>query len=130
MISPNQNKSSVGKKQPIVWIIIPTFNRGNDLIECIQSIRNQNYTNYQIVIIDDNSQDDTRSLLNNYYSDLQLIHLDSNQGASTATNIGINYALSKNAELILRLDSDTIVDNSYLEMLVDVLVNTKSNEIA
>jgi len=128
--SSNQNNFSVGNEQPIVWIIIPTFNRGNDLLECIQSIKNQNYTNYRIVIIDNNSQDNTRVLLNNQYSDLHIIHLDSNRGASAATNIGINYALSKNANLVLRLDSDTILGNSYLEMLVDVLIKTKNAGIA
>ena len=106
---------------PYVWIIIPTWNRGPDLVECIKSLKSQTYENIDIVVIDNGSEDDTVNLVKNQYSEIQLLELGKNYGASYATNQGFKFALSHNADLIFRLDSDTILAENYLELLVEFL---------
>jgi len=105
-------------KEPLVWIVIPTRNRSYDLIECIQSIEKQTYKNYKILIIDNNSEDDTLEKLHIIFPFLEIIHLEKNFGASYASNRGFDFVLKKEAEYVLRLDSDTILDPDYLSKLM------------
>lgn len=104
--------------EPLIWIVIPTRNRSADLIDCIKSVKNLNYINKRIVVVDNNSDDDTVNQLSNIYPEIDLLILEKNFGASFATNLGIKFALKNNAEFVLRLDSDTILDENYLSILI------------
>jgi GT2 family glycosyltransferase len=104
--------------EPLVYIVIPVKERLFDLIECIGSIKQQTYTNYKIVVVDNNSKDRTKEEISKIYPEIELISLEDNYGASYASNIGFSYSLRNNAELVLRLDSDAILDKNYLSELV------------
>jgi len=107
------------KNLPLVWVVIPTRNRSTDLIDCINSIKNANYKNYKILVVDNNSDDDTIIKIKNIFPDVFLHILEKNHGASFATNQGFKFALENNADFVLRLDSDTILDENYLTILIN-----------
>ncbi|PKO05982.1 MAG: hypothetical protein CVU41_09335 [Chloroflexi bacterium HGW-Chloroflexi-3] len=104
--------------QPLVWIVIPTRNRSADLIDCINSVNKLTYNNKRIVVVDNHSDDDTINQLYRNFPDIDLLVLEKNYGASYATNQGFTFALKNNADFVLRLDSDTILDENYLSILV------------
>ena len=108
---------------PLIWIVIPTWNRGTDIIDCIKSIHEQTYKKYKLVIVDNGSLDDTIKLIKSNFPELDLIELKSNKGASFATNKGFDFALANNADLVLRLDSDTVLDKNYLATLTNTILN-------
>src|SRR5690349_17003226 len=79
---------------PAVSIIIPTFNRSSRLINAIESALRQTYTDFEIMVVDDGSTDDTRERLKPYVGRIRYVY-QQNRGASAAKNKGIALATGK-----------------------------------
>lgn len=86
----------------MISVIIPTYNRANYLSEAIDSVLAQTYKNYEIIVVDDGSTDNTRKVLEKYSNKIRYIYQE-NKGPSAARNNGIKNA---KGELIAFLDSD------------------------
>lgn len=102
---------------PLVSIIIPTFNRATLIIETLNSVKNQSYSNWECIIVDDGSSDDTASVICNYTDeDRRYLYVvkDKNRtkGPSACRNIGISLAKGK---YVVFLDSDDVFDEFCLE---------------
>ena len=91
-------------KKPKVSVIIPTYNRGWVLREAIDSVLAQDYTDYELIVVDDGSTDNTRKILDSYGRDIIVLQ-QPNQGVSAARNRGI---AESRAQLIAFLDSDDL----------------------
>lgn len=104
---------------PNLWVVIPTYNRAADLIDCLESLRKAGVDENQIIVVDNASQDDTVSLVQNKYPKVPLLAQEVNMGASRASNIGFTYALDHQATHVLRLDSDTVVHPDFLKPLLE-----------
>ena len=102
-----------------LWVVIPTYNRCEDLLSCLDSIVNAGLCKKNIIVVDNHSQDDTIKQVYKKYPKINLIALADNKGATGASNIGFDFALGKNAEWVLRLDSDTVVAENFLTPLLD-----------
>lgn len=98
-------------------IIIPAYNAAEFLPQCLDSIFNQNYTDYEVLCIDDGSTDDTPELLRQYASKHPQLRIltQSNQGMATARNRGLDEA---RGEYILFVDSDDLLTDGALATLV------------
>jgi glycosyltransferase involved in cell wall biosynthesis len=92
---------------PLVSVIIPTKNSGTTIGKCLRSIRNQTYTNFEIVVIDSFSTDKTRKIAENYGAKIILI----NAKRSKARNVGARKA---NGEVIVFIDSDMELDSNVI----------------
>jgi glycosyltransferase involved in cell wall biosynthesis len=88
--------------EPAVSVIIPTYNRGWSLAQAVDSVLAQDFSEFELVVIDDGSDDDTSHLLERYGAAIRVLR-QSNQGVSAARNAGIAAA---QAGLIAFLDSD------------------------
>lgn len=97
-----------------IYIIIVNFNGSKDTIECVKSIKNINYQNYKIVVVDNNSDKNNKELLDEIKDDAIFIFNKENSGFSKANNIGIKYSLEQNADFILLLNNDTVVTTEFL----------------
>ena len=105
-----------------IYIIIPVYNVEAFLERCLQSILNQTYTDYELVLIDDGSTDRSGIICNEYaarYDKIKVIHQE-NGGISAARNAGIDYAVSKAGDnsWIAFIDSDDYIHPKYLEYLL------------
>lgn len=91
-------------KKPTVSVILPTYNRAHLIGRSIQSILNQTYQDFEIIVVDDGSSDNTKEVINSF-SDMRIkyVRQQENRGASVARNIGIK--LSKGAYIAFQ-DSD------------------------
>lgn len=102
--------------RPMVSIIIPVYNRADKILYTLQSAVNQIYNNFEIVIIDDGSTDDTRSVVNKFINDNGYNNLhyyyQNNAGVSIARNNGIGFS---KGEYICFLDSDDYLFPNKLE---------------
>lgn len=99
----------------LVSVIIPTYNRVKFLKEAISSILNQDYPNFELIVVDDGSIDESASIMDDYDDRIKYIRI-SHQGVSIARNVGISQA---QGELIAFLDSDDIWRPKKLSIQVE-----------
>lgn len=99
----------------MISIIIPTYNRINSLERSIRSVQVQTHDDWELVIIDDGSTDDTEVKIQPFLEDPRIqYYYQSNQGVGAARNLGIKKA---QGEYILFLDSDDSLENNVIESL-------------
>jgi len=110
-------------KDPLVSIIILNYNGLNDLKECIDSLYNLSYKNFELILVDNNSQDKSVELIRKNYREVKIIQLDKNYGYSKGNNIGVRQARGK---YIVLLNMDTVVDKNWLSELVKVAEQSKN----
>ena len=116
----------------ILSIIIPTFNRAELILKTLDSIVNQSYRKYEIIIIDDASKDNTREIIdiyknNNFDNEIIYSCLDKNLGPNVAKNLGIK--LSKGDYLIFLDSDDTFPSNETLIEIKNEIVKFNSPEL-
>ena len=88
----------------MVDIILTNYNKGNFINEAINSVINQTYANWKLIIIDDCSQDKSKKILANYKNDkIKMVFLSKNKGVAFCRNLGIRLS---NSKYISFLDAD------------------------
>lgn len=103
-----------------ISVVIPTYNREATIGNSIQSILNQTWRNFEIIIVDDGSTDDTYQVVEAFADDrIRYVYMDQNGGASRARNAGIRLAKS---EFIAFLDSDDEWLPTKLEKQMQVML--------
>lgn len=101
----------------MVSVIIPTYNRADYIGNAIKSVLEQTWQNFEIIIVDDGSEDDTEQVVRHFNdSRIRYIRSDKNQGPCCARNIGIMEAVS---EYIAFLDSDACWNKDKLEKQIN-----------
>jgi len=101
-------------KEPIlISVVITCYNYGKFLSECINCVLNQTYQDFEIVIVNDGSNDDTHQIIQPYLDHPQIIYIDQpNAGQAIAKNNGIKNA---SGDLIAFLDADDLWEKTKLE---------------
>lgn len=104
---------------PLVSVIIPCFNKGRYLEETLNSVFNQTYQNFEVVIVNDGSTDEfTNTLLQNAnWPKTRIIHTK-NQGVVAARNTAV---LNSSGKYILPMDGDDPIEPQYMEEAVELL---------
>ncbi|AZV69029.1 glycosyltransferase family 2 protein [Bacillus cereus] len=123
----NEINNIITNQEFMISIVIPSYNASSFIKETIQSVQSQTYTNWEMIIIDDVSKDNTRELIKEEIKKdgrIQLIELQKNGGAAIARNIGINNAKGK---YVAFLDSDDLWLPEKLEKQLEFMQN---NDIA
>ena len=115
--------------KPLVSIIMPTFNASLFLHEAIESILAQKYENWECLIVDDGSIDNTSRIINNYYKkDFRIRFFERNrkpQGANTCRNIGLDKSKGK---YVIYFDSDDILLPYCLKQRVEMMELKKGDD--
>lgn len=127
--------------RPKVMVVLLNYRGAEDTIDCLQSLLDISYPNYRIIIVDNDSPDESFGKIEQHLksgciehffchssdmmvgsgSDLPLVTLiqsGRNGGYGYGNNIGIKYALANKADYVLILNNDTVVDPGFLEPLV------------
>lgn len=107
-----------------VSVIMPCYNDGKYIIEAIRSVKAQTYQNWEIIIVDDGSDEsDTIEILKNIAEEnIKVLHSEHLRPAG-ARNFGIQNAVGK---YILPLDSDDTIDKTYMEKAVNVIESSST----
>lgn len=102
---------------PEVSIILPVYNAGNTISKCIESLQHQTFKNFEILLINDGSVDNTYDILKKIEtSDNRIKVFDKpNGGASSARNFGMKYA---KGEFLMFVDADDYIDVNFIEKLM------------
>lgn len=104
---------------PSVFIIILNWNGWQDTVECIKSLQQLDYQNYKIVVVDNASVDDSLQRIREHYPGQKILECEENMGFAGGNNVGIRYALDRNADYVWLLNNDTVVDSRALSELIN-----------
>lgn len=110
-------------------IIVPVYNVENELKRCIQSLQNQSYQNYEVILVDDGSTDGSGKLCDKFGkedSKIIVVHKE-NGGLSSARNKGMEYA---NGEYLIFLDSDDYIEADYCDVISRIVKKTNADIVA
>ena len=98
-----------------ISIIIPVYNGEKYIEKCLDSIKNQTFKDYEVLIINDGSKDNTKNLIEKYLNDKRFkLFNRTNHGIGASRNFGLDES---SGEYICFIDSDDYVDKKYLEKL-------------
>ena len=98
----------------MISVIIPAYNAARTIRRCIQSVLDQTYTEWEMIIVDDGSKDDTLDICQSYAdSRIRVLH-EENGGVSSARNHGLKFA---QGDYIAFIDSDDFIEIDYLQHL-------------
>jgi hypothetical protein len=102
-----------------VFILILNWNSYEDTKKCLDSLKYLDYSNYEIIVIDNGSRDGSAEKIRKEYNEIKLIKNNANLGFAEGNNVGIRYAMERNADYVYLLNNDTIVDTAVLKELVN-----------
>jgi GT2 family glycosyltransferase len=106
---------------PKVGIVILNWNNYDDTFNCVQSLSTITYNNYQIIVVDNGSDDSSIDHLQEHFNNITVIKLSHNMGYASGNNVGGNYALHEDCKYICILNNDTLVGNNFIEPMVMIL---------
>jgi len=107
-------------RSPKVIIIVLVYNGLKWLDECLKSVLDSNYHNFEVVVIDNKSKDTSCEYVRNHYPSVKLIENQKNVGTAEGNNIGMRYALKNNADYVVLLNQDIIVDRNWLLEMIKI----------
>ena len=110
-------------KMKEISVIVPIYNVEKYLEKCLQSLKNQKFESYEVILVDDGSTDNSRKIAESYensYRETFVLVSQENKGLSEARNTGMKYAKGK---YICFVDSDDYVEESYLQELYKCIEN-------
>jgi glycosyltransferase involved in cell wall biosynthesis len=114
-------------KNPLISIIVPCYNDGKYIYECLNSIHKQHYKNYEIVVINDGSTDSkTNEIINKINHPKIKVLQTQNQGPSKARNQAIH---SSKGKYILPLDSDNKIGSNFIKEAICILEKSPNVKI-
>lgn len=116
-------------QKPLVSVLTPFKNTVDYLDDCILSILNQTYTNWELLIVDDHSSDASYDLVESYAKEDKRIKLFQNNGTGIidALRLAYNYA---NGDMVTRMDSDDVMTVNKLETMVNLLQTNGKGHVA
>ena len=103
---------------PKVAILLLNWNGKKWLEDCLTSIFNLNYSNFDVVMVDNASSDNSVAYVRDKFPKVKLIQNSENLGYSVGFNIGLSYSMKKGYEYSLVMNNDTEIDKNALHELV------------
>lgn len=104
--------------RPLVSVLIVNWNSKENLIDCFESLFKINYENFEVIMVDNGSVDDSVSFTEVNYPKVKIIKSKNNLGFAGGNNFGLKYCKGK---YVLFLNNDTIVTEMFLDELVDFI---------
>ena len=105
-----------------VSVIIVNYNGKKLLEKCLESLFKVNYNNFEVIIVDNNSTDNSIDFLTNNYPSVIILKLDSNKGFAEPNNIAAKIA---KGDCLLFLNNDTIVTPNFISEMIEVIKSNK-----
>ena len=103
-----------------IFIIILNWNGKNDTLECLSSLANVTFPDFQPLVVDNGSTDESVAAIRASFPEVPILETGENLGFAGGNNRGIEWALSKGAEWVLLLNNDTVVASDFLAKFLQV----------
>lgn len=113
------------KESPSVCVIVLNWNGKKHLEYCLPSLIKTDYDNYEILLVDNNSEDGSVEFVEKLFHQVKILKLPGNRGWAGGNNAGIKYALEKSFDYIALFNNDMCFDNRWLKYAVQVYERDK-----
>lgn len=110
------------ERQPLVSLVFVTFNGIDDFKECLNSLAEQTYKNFEIIVVDNGSDSSMLSFLESITKDIRLVKTGKNNGFGRGNNIGIKECAG---ELVVFTNYDAVFDKDWLAQLVTTALSSE-----
>ena len=126
LVSDGVKRFKPNDKDSLISIVIPIYNAEKYLEECLNSIKSQTYKNFEVIMVNDGSKDDSETICMNFLrSDSRFRYLKkANGGVSSARNLGLDNV---KGDYITFIDADDWVDENYLDLLITTVKKNHSD---
>jgi GT2 family glycosyltransferase len=101
-----------------VYVVLLNWNGLSDTLECLASLREQEYSSIKTVVVDNGSAKDEASIIEHDYPDVSVLRQDRNLGFCGGNNVGIRHALADGADYVMILNNDTIAPPQLISELL------------
>jgi len=105
---------------PKVFVIILNYNGKDILLNCLNSVYQLDYSNFEVVVVDNNSTDSSFEEARKKFSKAHFIKNNKNLGFSAGNNIAIRWALEKMADYVFLLNNDALIEKSSLKKMINI----------
>jgi GT2 family glycosyltransferase len=104
---------------PLVFVLVLNWNNWRDTNECLASLRQLEYDNWQLIVLDNGSSDGSVARIHEGFPEVEIMELGANLGFASGNNAGIRAALERGAEFVWLLNNDTTVHPQALHAMVE-----------
>ena len=104
-----------------IAVIVLNWNGKEDTLECLQSLQEQENVDFDIIVVDNGSEEDSVKVIREEFPAVQIIESGKNLGYAEGNNVGMRYALNHGAQFVFVLNNDTVLDKLCLYYLVEDL---------
>lgn len=121
--------TDVREESPAISVIVPCYNAEKTIGRVLESLENQSFSDFEVVVINDGSSDKTKEIATSYLenSNLNMVYIEQeNQGVSYARNAGLNLAKGK---YITFVDADDIYNREFLNILYHEIEKDRSDTV-
>lgn len=112
--------------KPQISVVMPNFNNGRFLTESVSSVLGQDYDNFELIVVDDGSTDDSFDILHSKFPNIRIVSHPQNMGVNSARNSGIR---ASEAQLIALCDSDDVWLPRKLSKQIELLQTAKDTTL-
>jgi len=110
----------MSENPPCVFAIVVNHNLKDDTVACIESLQEVNYPALNTIVVENASKDDSVEVIRDNFPNVFLIESDENLGYCGGNNLGIQEALKHEADHLLNLKNDVVVEPDFVDALVQV----------
>ena len=106
-------KGLIMDKNPVVSVIVPSYNSSQFLPKCLDAIKSSDYTNYEVIVVDDASTDESPRIASQ--AGVRVIHMDKQSGPGAARNVGAQHA---KGDIYFFVDSDVVIKPNSISYVI------------
>lgn len=111
----------------MISIVLCVYNEENNIKDCLESLKNQSYKDFELIIVNDGSTDNTMKIVRDYEKEFKMKIIDTKHvGLRRARNLGISRAIG---EIIVTIDADEILDSKCIKYLVESFKDKKAGTV-
>jgi GT2 family glycosyltransferase len=106
-----------------VWVLVLNYNSGPDTVRCVAALQRMNFPSFRVVVVDNCSTDNSVALFRAEYPDIEVLPLARNLGFAAGNNVGIQYAMTQEADYVLIVNPDMTVHKDALTYMVEACLS-------
>jgi len=111
----------------MISVVLCVYNEENNIKDCLESLKDQSYRDFELIIVDDGSTDNTMKIVREYKKEFKMKIIDTKHvGLRRARNLGVSRAIG---EIIITIDADEILDSKCIKHLVESFKDKKAGTV-